>query len=112
MSSLYPTLDSVRDVFATRSPLRYRMNEQASLKSNQTQPKSDPYLAWSVVEDAKQKGKQLSTEARRELDQASQRARDKAGTIELYSPRYYAACTLGGIVACVSFHTYNSSRGG
>ena len=26
------------------------------------------------------------------------------GTIELYSPKYYLACTLGGIVACGLTH--------
>ena len=26
------------------------------------------------------------------------------GTIELYSPKYYLACTLGGIVACGVTH--------
>ena len=78
------------------------MNQQASVISRQKQGQFDPYLAWSVADDAKAKGRQLSTEASRELNLASKKAREKSGTIELYSPRYYAACTLGGIVACVS----------
>jgi hypothetical protein len=29
----------------------------------------------------------------------------KKGKIELYSPAYFAACTIGGIVACGPTHT-------
>ncbi|KAI9781806.1 MAG: hypothetical protein M1816_002196 [Peltula sp. TS41687] len=104
MSSLYPTPDIVRDVLASRSPLTYRMNQQASLTTHPKQRRSDLYVAWSVVDDVKAKGRQLSTEASRELDLASKKAREKTGTIELYSPKYYAACILGGIVACGPTH--------
>jgi solute carrier family 25 phosphate transporter 3 len=31
----------------------------------------------------------------------SEKAQAKAGGIELYSAKYYAACTVGGILACV-----------
>ena len=73
------------------------------------QPKPTPYQArpelfgaWSVVEDAKDKAQKLSAEATKEFEKASTAAQQKAGKIELYSGKYYAACTFGGMLACVS----------
>ena len=43
----------------------------------------------------------ISEEAKRELQHASQVAQQKTGKIELYSPKYYTACTIGGVFACV-----------
>ncbi len=34
-------------------------------------------------------------------EKASAKAQAKTGGIELYSGKYYAACTVGGILACV-----------
>lgn len=45
---------------------------------------------------------QLSDEAVKEYEKASAKAQEKAGKIELYSAKYYAACTFGGLLACVS----------
>jgi solute carrier family 25 (mitochondrial phosphate transporter), member 3 len=39
----------------------------------------------------------------KEFSKASNAAQAKAGKIELYSAKYYAACTFGGIMACVSW---------
>lgn len=60
------------------------------------------YTTWSVVDDAKSKANALSAEATKEFEKASVLAQEKAGHIELYSPKYYAACTFGGLMACVS----------
>lgn len=49
----------------------------------------------------KSKAGSLSNEAQKEIQKASQVAQAKAGKIELYSAKYYAACTLGGMLACV-----------
>lgn len=62
----------------------------------------DLYQAWSVVDDAKGKAKKLSEEATKEFESASRKAQAAAGGIELYSAKYYAACTFGGLMACVS----------
>jgi solute carrier family 25 phosphate transporter 3 len=37
----------------------------------------------------------------KQLDKASHVAQDKIGKIEMFSPKYYAACTFGGLLACV-----------
>lgn len=50
----------------------------------------------------KEKAQELSAEAAKEYEKASKKAQAKAGSIELYSGKYYAACTVGGILACVS----------
>ena len=62
----------------------------------------DQYSSWSVVDDAKNKANTLGTEATKEFEKASAKAQAKAGKIELYSAKYYAACTFGGLLACVS----------
>jgi solute carrier family 25 phosphate transporter 3 len=66
------------------------------------QARPELYSAYSVVDDAKDKAKKLSDEATREFEKASSKAQAKAGKIELFSPKYYAACTIGGLMACVS----------
>lgn len=58
---------------------------------------------YSVVDDAKNEARKLSAEAQREIEKASSKVRGAGGGgIELYSGRYYAACTFGGLMACVS----------
>lgn len=53
----------------------------------------------------KEKAQELSAEAAKEYEKASKKAQAKAGSIELYSGKYYAACTVGGILACGTTHT-------
>lgn len=62
------------------------------------------YSAWSVADDAKAKTVQLSAEAQKEFEKASIKAQAAAGKIELYSAKYYAACTFGGLMACGLTH--------
>lgn len=59
----------------------------------------DLYPAYSTIED---KAKKLSAEATAEFNKASAAAQAKTGAMELYSGQFYAACTLGGMMACVS----------
>lgn len=54
-----------------------------------------PYA--SISEEAKKLGK----EAQAEFRHASEAAQKKTGKIDMYSPKFYAACTIGGILACV-----------
>jgi len=71
----------------------------------------DLYQAYSVVDDAKGKAKKLSAEATKEFEIASRKAQAATGGIELYSPKYYAACTFGGMIACVSRARFELSAG-
>lgn len=61
----------------------------------------EPFPAWSVIEDTKKKANAISKEAAREFEIASQKAQSKTGKIEPWSAKYYAACTFGGLLACV-----------
>lgn len=93
MPTLYPTQGSLNDVFSSKHPLT---------RPEPQKPLGKPrFTAWSVAEDAKSKASALSEKAQQEISQASASARAKAGTIELYSAKYYAACTFGGLIACV-----------
>lgn len=69
------------------------------------QARTDLFPTWSVADDAKAKTKALSAEAIREFEKASAKAQAKTGKIELYSAKYYAACTFGGLMACGLTHT-------
>ena len=62
---------------------------------------SDIYLARDALEDTKRKAQKLGDAAVHEFDKASHKAQDAAGPIELYSFKYFTACTMGGILACV-----------
>lgn len=59
------------------------------------QARPELYRAFSVVDEAKGK-------AARGVEKASVAAQAKTGGIELYSAKFYAACTVGGLLACVS----------
>ena len=93
MPTLYPTQDSLEEVFSSRHPL--------SRPKPQHKPTTPRFAAWSVAEDAKSKAIGLTEKAQAELKQASANAQAKTGQIELYSTKYYAACTFGGLAACV-----------
>ena len=107
MPLLFPTQDTLHDVFHPKvwgpSAASRGQNLSSSVSSRiPPSPSHDLYTAWSVVDDAKNKGKALSAEATKEFEKASAKAQAKAGHIELYSAKYYAACTVGGLLACVS----------
>ncbi|KAG5939489.1 hypothetical protein E4U53_007790 [Claviceps sorghi] len=70
------------------------------------QARADLYAAYSMVEDTKNTAKKLSAEATKEFEKASSAAQSKTGHIELYSGKYYAACTFGGLLACGLTHTF------
>ena len=93
---LFPTQSVLNEVFSSRNSYR--------------QPSSDPSLhkqprprfsIWSVTEDAKNKAGILSQEAAAEISKASAVAQAKTGKIELYSAKFYAVGTFGGLMACV-----------
>ena len=98
MAHLYPKADALRGSFF--SPSATSPNSQ--MKATPLQARPELYGAYSVVDNAKDKAAKLSNEATREFEKASSAAQAKAGKIELYSGKYYAACTFGGLMACVS----------
>lgn len=59
------------------------------------------FSAWAAADQVKDKATELSDKAVAEYEKASNKAQAKVGGIELYSAKYYAACTVGGILACV-----------
>lgn len=59
------------------------------------------FSAWSAADSVKDKAVELTDNAAKEYNKASNKAQAKVGGIELYSGKYYAACTVGGILACV-----------
>lgn len=101
---MFPTLSTLSQAFGTCSPLPQRLPDTPATSSRWT-ARQDLYPAWSVTEDAKAKATKLGDAAVNEFEKASHKAQDKAGRIELYSPKYYAACTFGGIMACGLTHT-------
>jgi len=102
MPSLFPTQSALQGSFGNQSPFAQRASSSANPTTTSKLARPELYTAWSVADDAKLKTAQLSDAAAKELQKASDSARAKTGKIELYSAKYYAACTLGGLMACVS----------
>ncbi|PYH92732.1 mitochondrial carrier [Aspergillus ellipticus CBS 707.79] len=100
---MFPSDSDITNAFASQHPLGQptanQMPEAAATK------RREPFPAWNVVEDTKKKANAIAKEATREFDVASQKAQAKAGHIEPWTPKYYAACTFGGILACGITHT-------
>jgi len=89
----HPSQSALSQAFSTRYVFHQPVPE-----SKHTKP---DFTIWNVAEDAKSKANVLSKEAQAEILKASSKAQEKTGKIELYSPKYYVACTFGGLVACV-----------
>jgi hypothetical protein len=104
MPFLFPTQDTLHNVFHPSVPFGRREAPAPRSIPQRTplQARAELFPTWSVVDDAKKKAEALSAEATKEFEKASAKAQAKAGTIELYSAKYYAACTFGGLLACVS----------
>ena len=98
---LFPNSSAINEVFSRRHPLTAARPQELTSKCSQVKLSTSQFSIWSVAEDAKSKASALSEEAQKELQKASSAAQAKTGQIELYSAKYYAACTFGGLVACV-----------
>ncbi|KAI9679974.1 MAG: hypothetical protein M1817_004989 [Caeruleum heppii] len=105
MPLLFPTQGTLHDIFSSQSPLVRTRPDTNGTQRTPHQARSELYPVSSVTDDAKAKASNLSHEAAAEFQKASAKAQEKAGTIELYSPKYYAACTFGGLLACGTTHT-------
>lgn len=98
MIGLFPTQAAIQQSFLPTSPF-YKPEPTPH-------PQKRPiFSAWSAADTVKDKAQELGAEAAKEYEKASQKAQAKAGKIELYSGKYYAACTVGGILACGTTHT-------
>ncbi|KAI4190889.1 MAG: hypothetical protein L6R41_000490 [Letrouitia leprolyta] len=105
MPSLYPVHDVSRLFLSTHAP-HVKSNSDYRTKQTDSQAAQPPrFSAWSAVDDVKSKAGVLSNEAQQEISKASAAAQAKTGQIELYSAKYYAACTFGGLIACGLTHT-------
>lgn len=97
MVGLFPSQAAISQNFLPTSPF-YKPTPQPT-----PHPQKRPlFSAWSAADTVKEKAQELSESAQKEFEKASAKAQAKAGGIELYSGKYYAACTVGGILACVS----------
>ena len=98
-----PDQDTLRGVF--HSP--------AAAGAQQTAPRGKQmgtvFDYYSISDDAKKEAKKLSEEATREFEKASARAQKATGGIQMHSGKYYAACTMGGLLACVCLTPSNVS---
>lgn len=100
--------------FAAQHPLGTLSLQQQSRSEAeehaQVAPKRrEPFPAWSAIDEAKKKADIFAKEAVREYDVASHKAQEKTGKIEPWTAKYYAACTVGGLLACVSPDIYRQS---
>ncbi|KAK1246876.1 hypothetical protein MKX08_000678 [Trichoderma sp. CBMAI-0020] len=101
MAHLCPRDEALKGNFYSPTPKYHSPQTNAT----PLQARPELYGAWSVVDNAKDKAVKLSNEATKEFEKASSAAQAKAGKIELYSGKYYAACTFGGMLACGLTHT-------
>ena len=99
---LFPNSDTLHNTFGSPYSRAQPQGKPSASGATPYQGRPELYPAYSVIDDAKNKAQKLSVEATREFEAASQKAQSKAGHIELFSGKYYAACTIGGMMACVS----------
>lgn len=101
-SILFPQYDVLQKGFgSSRMPAA---TAAAGARAPAREIRPELCLAYSVVDDAKDKAQKLSAEAAKEFEKGVAKAAPKK-TIELYSGQYYAACTFGGLMACGVTHT-------
>lgn len=98
---LFPNSSAINQVFSCRHPLTAARSQESNPKPSHSENTRPQFSIWSVAEDAKSKANALSAEAQREIQKASAAAQAKTGQIELYSAKFYAVATFGGLMACV-----------
>jgi len=110
MPLLYPTQGTLHEVFSPQLPLGRSKGAPEAAPISEKKSPLDRFTAWSAADDVKTKAHALSEEAQKEIAKASSEAQAKAGKVELYSPKFYAACTFGGLLACVSQQQSNRTH--
>lgn len=93
MPGLFPNQSTIHSSFLPTSPFY----KPAPAEHPQKRP---IFSSWST-DSVKDKAEQVAADAAKQYEKASNKAQAKVGGIELYSGKYYAACTFGGIIACV-----------
>lgn len=100
---MLPSQGIIAGVFASQHPLtRSKAQPQPEAPAAPASIKRNPFPAWSAIDDVKNKAEAIGNEASREFNKGSKLAQSKTGHIEPWTPKYYAACTFGGLLACVS----------
>ncbi len=100
MPTIFPNQDTLANTFRLRRPVFGFCKEP---EKPVPPPKQRPlFPAWSAVDDVKHAVEAVGSGAKKEFEKASQKVQSTTGTIELYSAKYYASCTFGGLLACVS----------
>lgn len=106
MSPLFPSLEALQQAFGSRYSQGGPHSKPNASGPTPYEARLELYPAYSIIDDAKDKTKKLSAEAAKEFEAATQKAKAKvkaeSGNLELYSGKYYAAATFGGMMACVS----------
>src|SRR6266567_6156887 len=102
MAILFPSQKTLHAAFSNSPPWAPRKAQSEPVSRSKYLACSELYPTWSAVDDAKNKAAQLSDAAVREFEKSSSKVQAKTGNIEMYSVKYYAACTFGGVMACVS----------
>lgn len=105
MPHLFPSPSSLSQAFSDCSSSKYA-SKSSSRPADKWNARHGLYTVWSAADDAKGKASRLSDAAMAELERTSSKAQTKVGDIPLYSPRYYAACVVGGVMACGLTHTF------
>lgn len=105
MGTLFPHPKTLHAIFSNSPPWAPRKVQSEPVSRSKYLARSELYPAWSAVDDAKNKAAQLSDAAVREFEKSSSKVQAKTGNIEMYSMKYYAACTFGGLLACGLTHT-------
>lgn len=106
MPGALPSIGVLQAVFSAPNPYSgFTSNASLAPRRSKYEARTDLYGAWSAVDDAKNKAGQLGNAAVKEFEKASAAAQAKTGKIELYSGKYYASCTFGGLLACGLTHT-------
>ncbi|KAJ5884907.1 mitochondrial phosphate carrier protein [Penicillium taxi] len=94
--------DLIISTLAAQHPLG-----ELGLRQEDTAPakRREPFPAWSAIDEAKKTADSIAKEAAHEYNIASHKVQAKAGHIEPWTPKYYVACTVGGMLACGLTHT-------
>ncbi|KAE9986329.1 hypothetical protein EG327_004376, partial [Venturia inaequalis] len=100
MPIAFPGTGVLYSSFSSSNPVTILQQKTQPPLRSKYEARSELYGTWSVSEDARAKANQLSNKAVNEFDKASAAAQAKTGQIEMYSPKFYAACTFGGLLAC------------
>lgn len=91
-----PSQETLQILFSSKIPRSKSVNPSHS----------ELFPAWSTTDDIKNDIKdrtvKMGTKLSKDVQKASMAAQKRTGQIELYSGKYFAACTLGGLLACVS----------